>query len=209
MLTKNALKQGVRSALRQIYNKTRDLPNDRAPSYRIARERLAGYGEVMDFGMDAELSTRQKELIRVEFQHDGYKITINTGKRYNVISEVGRRGPRRPCFCGVTYRVADNIFLAELKSSPKCPKEHKSMLFDNIKAEDDINAILEKYAGVDTSLYLSSGRYGWKSGICTGDVEDLQLGISPRKQTKIWELELRELLAAQRKLIGHLRTAER
>jgi len=205
MLTSYALNQDVRSALRKIRDKTKDIPDDRKASRETARERLADYGKVTDFGIDVDIANKGT-YTRVEFQHNGYHINLTTGKRYNVVSEVGRRGPQRWCQCGTSFRTADGIFLQESKSTVNC-KDHLYVI--DLSDEDRINDVLAKFGDGRTSLYVSSGRYGWKSGICEGDVEDWQLGISPRKPTKLWEVKLGKMLAAQRSLIGKLRPAER
>jgi len=205
MLTSYALNQDVRSALREIRDKTKDIPDDRKASRKVAIERLAGYGDVTDFGIDVDIPNK-RTYTRVELQHNGYHINLTTGKRYNVVSEVGRPGPRRRCHCSVSFRMADGIFVGESKSTANC-EEHDYVL--GLSDEGRINDVLAKFGDGRASLYVSSGRYGWKSGMCEGDVEDWQIGISPRRPTKLLELKLGKLLAAQRRLIGQLRAAER
>jgi hypothetical protein len=210
MLSTYALKQDVRSILKQMNKGTKDIVPDSLlkeyqANYETVRERFADMGEVCDFGFDTNFDIK-KDCGVAEFLHDGYHMNFTVSGRYNVVSELKRRGPKRKCYCSTAFRLAKGLLRQKPNSLGNC-KEHLFVLED--KDEKRIGNILQHYEDGNTGLYVTSGRYSWKSGICTGDAEDLQLGISPRKQTKIWELELRELLAAQRKLIGHLRTAER
>jgi hypothetical protein len=211
MLSTYALKQDVGSVLKKINEEMKDLPVGSdikvlRKSYNAARERLEKLGEVMLFGIDMDVNTGVAGS-DVGFEHAGYNITFTIGGRYNVVSEVRKRGPTRACYCSTVLRAARGSVFEESNSAAGCDRHQLTL--STTKAGNKIGNILKKYEDSSTSLYVGSGRHGWKSGICEGNTKVWQLGVSPRKQTKLWELELGELLAAQRKLIGHLRAAER
>jgi hypothetical protein len=213
MFSRYALQQDVLSVLKQADKGTKDIAPGKSPkqfraNYQTARERLADLGEVIGFGYDYVVGSEREDRT-VTFRHNGYTVELTVGGRYNVLSEMGRRGPKRQCHCSNAFRTtASGNVLQDSDVNLKC--ERLAHLFI-LKEEDEnrIGDILQRYEDGSTGLHVNSGRYGWKSGICEDSVKGFQQGISPRKQTKIWELELRELLAAQRKLIGQLRTAER
>jgi len=210
MFSRYALQQDVLEILKQADKGTKDIVPGKSPkqlraNYVAARERLTDLGEVVDFGYTYMIG-RKCEDRTVTFRHGGYNIELTVSGRYNVASELKRRGPRRQCYCSTAFRLAKGHLRREPNPLGNCGK-HIIVLEE--KDEKSIGNILRHYEGGNTGLFIGSGRYTWRSGICEGNLKDWQLGVSPRKQTKLWELELHELLAAQRKLITTLRRAER